>query len=342
MKQHKIIFVKKGILFVIIITGLISVLNLAYLKLIEPKKIIERKEAIYEKFLKDLNNPEIDFAFFGDSHTESGLNPLYIDGHSFNFALGGESYIETYYKLKKIIEKDKVKIKNIILEVDLHTFSEKCHPKDILFGQLYFYSQIVDLKKIAQLKDESLIPLFFRKNILVLGKGKEFVKNILRPDEVTPIYLGWTNNHTRTKNYYLNNKYQIAQKIYRVHFSENPIKIEKQTFNYFFNILELAKENNINVIFIKYPISKEYDLEIRKHNLNKKKYYDKIFSEVNEVLNNYAILDYYDIFFNNPEYFYDAEHLTIEGSEVFSRGVNEDFKNINEYTYIGNKKLSDN
>jgi hypothetical protein len=326
MREHKIKFVKDGVLFIIISLAILLIFNLIYLKFIEPKKITERKELIYKEFISNLKDRELNYAIFGDSHPDESLNPFYI-ADSFNFARGGETYIETYYKLKKIVEKDKVKIKNIVLQVDLHTFSEKTGTKDRLFTDLYFYSQIVNLNEIAKLKGKSLISVFLEKNFPVLGNGKEFLQNMLRANAITPIYLGYT----PSADIPLKDSYAIAQKaqkVYDDHFSTNGLVIDEQNFHYFIEILKIAKENNMNVIFVKYPLSKAYASEVEKHNLAEKDYYDEIFSAVNKIINKYTVLDYYDIFFDRPEYFYDAEHLTVTASEVFSKKFNEDVRNI--------------
>jgi len=321
MGERKIKFVKEGVGFIAILMVVLLTANLSYLKFIEPRKLIERKEVSYDEFIASLKDRELDIAFFGDCHPQSDLNPFYI-ANSYSFADGGESYVETYYKLKKIIEKDKVQIKNIVLQVDLHNFSAKARPKERLFGQLYFYSQFVSLKDIAKLKNESLFPLILEKNIPVLGNGKEFIQSMLRLEKAAPIYLGRPMNSDEVQ---LRSMSEMAKAAYLAQFTEEePLKIDQQTFHYFLEILRIAKENKMNVIFVKYPLSKEYNLEIEKHNLARKEYYDEIFSEVDKVIEKYVVLDYYDIFFDKPEYFNDSEHLNNAGAAVFSQKLNED------------------
>src|SRR4030042_4444222 len=118
MGKQESIFVKKTVIFLSILLVIIAILNVLYIKFIQPQEIVERREAGYRNLIANLEEPVIDFLFLGDSRVEGGINPLYIDRTSFNFATGGQSYIETYYLLKKMLENDNVKFNNIILQLD--------------------------------------------------------------------------------------------------------------------------------------------------------------------------------------------------------------------------------
>ena len=207
MKKDKIKFTKRSMIFIVILLTIISLINYSYIKLIQDKKIIWRIDVIYNEYINNLEDKKIDFAFFGDSHAQRGVNPNFIN-NSFNFAKGGESYVETYYKLKKIIEQDKIKINNIILEIDPHSFSDKIRTQNEIFAEFSFYSNFVPIKEIANLKDISLVSILIRKHFPVFGEGKTLVTSFFKPIEMTPIYLGWEAN---TQDFSLQNKEQIAQ-----------------------------------------------------------------------------------------------------------------------------------
>ena len=315
---------KKIIIFISILLVVITFLNIAYIKFIQPQKLVERRLVSYKNLIASMEKPAIDFIFFGDSHIEGGINPLYIDDTSFNFAIGGESYTETYYLLKKMIEDNDVKFNNIVLQLDLHTFSEGVRGGKFLFDQIYFYSKFVDIKKIAELKEESLISVFLRTKFPFLGNGKHFIDSILKLDDLTSMYLGWSNSHKTT---YSIDRQEEALKELERYFPENSAIIDKDTFEYFLNTLKLARENNINVIFLKYPISKEYYSEIDK-NIDIDNYYNEIFSEADKILDDYVIVDLHDYFFDKGEYYYDPEHLIVGGAEILSKKINEELRKL--------------
>jgi hypothetical protein len=323
MNPQIMTFIKKTAIFLAILVIVIALVNIAYIRFIQPQKIVERRLASYENLVDSLENPVIDYMFFGDSHIEGAINPLYIDGVSFNFSIGGQSYTETYYILKKLIEDGDVKFNNIVLQLDPHTFSESVRGGKFLFDQIYFYSKFVDARKMAELKGESFASVFLRTKFPFLGNGKYFIDSILKLDDLTSMYLGWQNTHKTT--YYTDNKEEIAKESFQHYFSEGSAIIDKVTFDYFLETLRLAKENNINVVFLRYPISEEYYSEIDK-NVDLDDYYGRIFAEADKILDDYAVIDLHDYFFGMGEYYWDPEHLTSPGAEVFSKKMNEELK----------------
>jgi hypothetical protein len=310
-------------MFLAILFVVIALVNAAYIRFIQPQKIVERRLASYEDLVINLEDPVIDYIFFGDSHIEGAINPLYIDGTSFNFAIGGQSYTETYYLFKRLIENNDVKFNNVVLQLDPHTFSGSVRGGKFLFDQIYFYSKFVDARKMAELKGESLASVFLRTEFPFLGNGKHFIDSILKLDDLTLMYLGWQNSHETT--YYTDNRQEIAAETFQHYFSEGSSMIDKVTFDYFLETLKLAKESNINVIFLKYPISEEYYSEIDK-NIDLDDYYRSIFAEADKILDDYAVIDLHDYFFEKGEYYWDPEHLTSPGAEIFSKKMNEELK----------------
>ena len=119
-------------MFVILLAIIISALDISYIKLISDKKQVVRLENTYLDFLKNTKNKNLEFGFFGDSHPKAAINPAYMN-NSYNFAFAGEDYVETYYKLKKITEKDGISLKYAVFEIDPHTFSDKVRITERLF-----------------------------------------------------------------------------------------------------------------------------------------------------------------------------------------------------------------
>ena len=108
MRPDKIKFVKKGILFLMILAIMILFLNVVYINAVQHKLISYRKELLYREDVDTFKNKEIEFAFFGSSHLTYAVNPLYIH-NSYNFGINHGNYLEIYYKLKKLVEKDDLK-----------------------------------------------------------------------------------------------------------------------------------------------------------------------------------------------------------------------------------------
>ncbi len=328
MKKENIKFMKRMVLLIVIIILIILILNIIYTKYVLTKKNFYRKEIAYQNYIS--NHSEIKYAFFGDSHTFHAIHPKFISG-AFNFGSGTENYIKTYYLLERIINKDNIKVGTIVLQADLETFSTWLTNEPFLFNEIELYSQFVPLSKIKEVrKKDSMIELFIEAKLPVIGKGKEF--GILFSNEnLSEMYEGWIKNYNDFSNLTETERLNIAEDGYKVHFQNQ--QISNLSIEYFIKTMELAKKNNINVILVKYPISKEYqDITSQRgiYNISKEEYYRILFDNTEKVLgDNYYVLDYQNLFLNQPEDLGDTYHVNYKGAEILSRKIYEDITKLN-------------
>jgi len=308
MINEKVKFIWETSIFLAILIFCIFIINLFYIKKIEVEKLNFKKEEDFQKYVKNLENREINYLFLGDSHTRDAVNPRYID-NSYNLGCASENYIKTYFKLKKAIKQDEIKIKNVILEIDLHTLYYTANAEDVKFNFSYKNENNMALPSII-----------FNKLFLFIGHGNELFY-LYNHDIKTEIYLGYT---LRKINFANNNMQRIAkQKCYK-HF--NGKYIQKNNMFYLLKTIQLAINNNIEINFIEYPISKAYDQETKNLRINRVEYYKNIFNEIDKAFPclKYKQFDYYDIFFNYDEYFSNSDHLNYKGAEVLSKQINID------------------
>ena len=100
-------------------------------------------------------------------------------------------------------------------------------------------------------------------------------------------------------------------------------RIDEMDMEYFLKTLELAESRNISIIFIKYPVTKEYNEYMKERNITRDDYYSEIFTRINSTIENYTSLDYHD-YFNDSSLFYDPHHLNINGAKLFSEKLHDD------------------
>ncbi len=294
------------------------IINTAYINLILSKKMIYRQEKMYEDYTKE--RKRIDYAFFGDSHTRDSINPRYIPG-SFNFAAAAENYIQTYYKLRKILYRDNVKINNIVLQIDWTALSSSKIEESVRLPDLYLYSKFMTYKEIKEIRNESIIAVYLKSNFPIIGNGEEAYVLIKEPP-FRELHLGWFKNK---QNFSQMNKTKITEQLYDDYKNKN--NYDGMLVEYFIKTIEMAKDNNISVVFIKYPMAREMDKMLSDNNFNLPGYYDKVFNDIDNVLDDYIVLDYYDMFFSySSDYLQDSEHLNYAGAEILSKRVNKDLK----------------
>lgn len=309
MIEHKKKFAKKLIIFLAVLLIVVLALNTFYYGLVSSKKMVNRKEKEYQEHFATSNY--VKYGFFGSSHTLDAINPQYID-NSFNFASNGDNYFKIYYRLKRALDDD-IKMDYVILETDLQTFSSLFDEPDNFLNDLFNLNNFVSYKELSKTSGKSIIEIFIRANFPFIGGGMDFFVNKTE----TPVSLGWARHEFNLSAY--NNVSDVTLQRVSRHF-DNKDLVSNLSFDYFKKTVSLAKENNIKVVFIKLPVSKEYDNVIILKKIDKSAYYNKIFNSVED----YIVLDYYTLFFDNSDYFRDPDHLNYVGAEVLSKKVSED------------------
>jgi len=319
--------IKEVLTFLVLLIIIIIIVNLAYTKIILPKNKFYVAEMQYQEYIK--NEKSINFAIFGESRAKNSMNPKFIP-NSFNFANGGMNYILIYRRLEQVIQKDQVKIKYVVLGYDLHTFSSKMYEEPNLIGDLWFWHRLISSEEIHNFSGKSYFQIFIESNFPFIegGDGLESFRKS-KKEEIKKIYFGWD---PLEGNFSSINQTKAAIKDYRLHFLDIKERISPLGIEYFKKTLILAKENNISIILIKYPLSESYDKVITEKGIDKDEYYQNLSIIVNKILKDYPyeILDYSGVYLNNSEYFADSSHLNSFGAEIFSKKFTEDMKS---YTF---------
>ncbi len=328
-------FSKKMVLFLVVLVILILIVQISYNRFVLENTQVYRKELEYQKYFNSSQNKNLEFAFFGSSHTRNAVNPSYIN-NSFNFGSSSENYVKTYYKLKRVLA-DGICIDTAVFELDLQTFSTVMTDKTNLFNELYIYSKFTPYKDIAEITNSSIFSIYIKSKFPFLGNGEDILIRILNPKK-TEIYKGWTND---SSDFSKLNMESEAEGAYKVHF-QGQERISPIAMEYFLKTIELAKENGINIVFVKYPMSFEYDKIITSKGVDKKNYYEEVFENVNKTLGkNYEVLDYYSLFFDNSSYFANSNHLNFIGAKKFSATIYGDLNKMNLKNQCSQKQTSE-
>src|SRR3989338_917451 len=126
----------------------------------------------YDAFKYYLGNEPVDYLFVGSSHTENAINPSLING-AHSLSAGGESYFLTSI-LKKGFFSD-LEVRNLVLEVDPHSFASK-----FLVGDLRNPSVNIVLQGensddlLAEASLMQRISIFATAELPIIGRGRDF------------------------------------------------------------------------------------------------------------------------------------------------------------------------
>ena len=296
--------------FAIILIITIILVNLLFQKTILDNSLLGQEEKDLKKY-----GEQTKIFIMGDSHAKTALNPATIQ-NSFNFASNGENMLETYSKIKYLLEKDNYNFDTIIIPLDLHSLSSY---KTARFeNEEWYWKKYVNFKEAQKTNpeiDATKRELFAK--IPILGRGDWILTALISGKTQTAKgHIEYVNNFSNNQN-----KEKEVEKRTRTQFNQQQT-IDPINMNYLKEIMKLTEQQNKKIIFIKYPVTSEY-LESAKQYFDREEYYNTIQKDLTEYTN-YEILDYQEIYKDQPELFSDPDHLNTAGSKKFSQQIWQD------------------
>lgn len=309
-------FVIKGFVFILIYFCFSEVANQVYIELILSYSNLYRMEAQFEE-----KREEVDILFVGDSHPAFAVDPRIIPS-SFVWASGNETIIHTYYHLKYFLEKGMINPRLVVIPLDLHSLSS--YQTDRL-NDVSFWRKYINYLELARNKHD----LF---NIMRQRVGGEFIYTGGIEDTVdlfsilyqrvglTPMIDG--HRLALADERLADNPGIRAERRARQQFDgQDPI--DPDLLRYFIMTLEMLRDYDIDVIFVRYPVSKQYYQKANQI-IDSRAVYDEIEDTLEQYDFNYAVYDFHDTYWGQNKLFKDIDHVSRAGSEVFSNALYED------------------
>ena len=266
----------------------------------------------------------------GNSH--NCINTHILE-HSFNYGSPGESYIQSYYKLKYILEKTQNKPEFLLLQSDISSFGPKISNRFEYNAYWIRYINFIEVARIKKNKDVLLNWLeghFFS----YAGNYKDVKLSILYRIKFKSIdmYHGYR-PHRDYKNFAdEKNRQQVAWDKAHLVLSKD-VYFDPTIRIYFEKIMQLCQDHGVKVILVRFPEAREYYEEQAKIVP-----VDKLYRDVVSLASQYpvyqGILDYHDMFFGHPDYFFDPDHMNVKGSDLFSRRIADDLNSSDSLIFF--------
>lgn len=266
---------------------------------------------------------QVSVVILGDSHPMAGVVAGDIDG-GYNFSSAAESCILTYYKLKYYLEAGKFHPQVALLPVDLHTFlSVRLERIDVHDPAFWIrYMDYFELGRETNTLDEQIKPMLSGRFPLI--GGLDVTIDVIWPEETPqnlPMVSGftaWVDDFSAVP---VKERKMQARNLVESYFPEAN-NYDRYLLDYFYRLLDLLDEYNVQVVFIWYPITEEYYQYAGQYVMT-----EAHLAKIRELLADRSpalILDYHDLFFGHPEYFADSNHLNGHGAEFFTNLLVED------------------
>ena len=282
-------------------------------------RVLFRPESIFVRGVRDFEKQksEIKILFSGQSDIQYDIIPDEFGYRAYNFAGGGESFLETYYKLKYYIN-NMPKLKIVVLPLALPSFSSfranAIQWEYFAYGYIK-YNDIIELYKLKGLmviRDKllSFCPIIDRMTMInFLHNVKNLVKR--QPIDKAEMYNGYLKNVGS----YVSEEGAIIR--LQRQFDGHNI-LDDDFLLYFEKILKLCKDNNVKVFILSLPVSGYY-LEHSKKYINKDLLYRKVIDNPIYSKYIYKYLDLLDIYAKDDDLFLNQDHLNDKGALKISR-----------------------
>ena len=292
---------KKVIVFLIIVGGLIVSSNWVYYNYFAISKPYFKVEKEYRKSVKKHQT-----LVLGHSRAAFGIEDSLIEG-SFNFASYGENNIYTYYKLKGLLSEPNQNIKRIIIPVGLSTFFSNKYPE---MADHSYWNRYLDYDELGKAHN-----------------NQSEYWSIFIKSKITP-YAHFVIAELNKKGKILKRKkesfHQLKSEEEKYAFAKESIEHNFKERNYYDSIsliylkklLKLCKENNIEVIPIRFPVSKYYKKVFSKK-MEENNFDEQPFLDIFQAYQ-IPVWDEVNYFGDNKEVFKDVHHLNEKGRTEFT------------------------
>jgi hypothetical protein len=284
-----------------------------------------KKEAEYRIFAKE-SNENADAVFFGDSLMACAIDNRRLDS-SFSFATVGDNYLGIYPVLKRMLDADGVKVKHVGFAIGMHTFSYDYIKYRGFYSPLWAYGKFVPIEEIWRATGRNPLEILIYSNFAVVSNGERlfdrtnFLPILTGVEE--PVWAPCSNasflNYTEAQRA-VESQRMVASFVFG---NESEINNE-----YFEKTMEYVRSKNITPIFIDLPETGQYMKTMRMLKVNRSAHHEEVFNRIGKTFKSYYYLDYYNLFENRTELFFDPSHLNDKGSAIFTDILSGDLKRI--------------
>lgn len=266
-----------------------------------------------------LAEDDIDLLVMGHSRPFRAIDESQFD-NVVNFCSGGESNVHTYYKLKYVLEQSGKSIETVLLPAGFGSFNLD---DPALISNSFYWKKYVDYLELGEISNEySTYSSIWLKSKVIPWYEYPYLRLSLETGDF---------DLKMSKENYRNGseieKYQMARVILDRAVTNSQFYDTVSTI-YLRKTIQLCKDNNCRLIFIKYPVSSSYHKAMKEIVLENK--LTKHLTEVEQIIHQsgITILDYQNKWLQKEDYFVDPQHLSDSGKTAFSKLLKDELDQL--------------
>jgi hypothetical protein len=260
----------------------------------------------YSPYIKHTNNFSSEVYLISDSHGATLGSYTEKIGVT-NFAYASDSYFDMKTKINSLIKKNS-NLKKIIITVENHILSEyrdnrNNHDRSVLFSN---YSESID-------KYDFFVNRYLKKYVIYPSSKAHGVVSQTILSKVKRLFFNPTGSESYTEWKDKSLTERIDKSSVRIKEQYHSLTKSKTQMSSLIDIIQLCKNNNIELIGIKFPVSKEFNELLTDNNFGA----DSLFFS-----RGLKVLDYQNLFIRDSKYFFDQDHLNDSGRDKFIQILN--------------------
>jgi hypothetical protein len=296
----------------------------AYLSHWYVSTVMERNIAIRSEVQFLESRQGLETLILGDSHSKWGADAGNLDA-AFNLALAGQNYMQDYYLLRSLIERELIDPAFLVVGADLHQFIER---EDAPWAFLHYYTRQFNYIEEGWRRGE----LLYYTMRQVQGRFAPYMgqrANILHFLETGAPFEGEHLVRVKMNRGTLVAMRGLEGKTSRERVDDATWKAAVHLEGYepfhpqrvadFLRLLDYCEEQGILVLLVRFPLTAEY-LEAAASHVDIEKH-DRRVMELIANRPGVAVLDVRSRFADNARLFIDPDHLTSLGSKRLAPAI---------------------
>jgi hypothetical protein len=310
-------FFTKFLIFILLVVGINAALNAVYdhwMYYFRLARNQDKQFAVYSDTLK--------YLMLGNSHDR--INPAFL-GNGFSYMTPKESYIETYYKLKYILEKTNKRPENIFLSIDPVNFSPRAEKGVSFEGYWKRYLNYFELAR--ENHDPSYIKNWFTGNFCSYAGNYKYAYMSLLFLNVDLKKI--KNGYVPARNYKNfakePDREALGFEIANAYLSSYARKSVLGKCKYYCKILALCKQYKIHLLLLRMPMTDEY-LKYARKMVDIDKLDRDILNVTHAHFDDFEVFDFRNEFHGKDNFFFNADHINPIGVEIVSMKIKEELQ----------------
>ncbi len=273
-----------------------------------------------------------DLYLIGNSRFYRGINPEKFTHTTYNFSYDGDTYLQTFYKLK-FLEQKNIPIKHVAVTTDYFSFSLLADNsngnyftyfpdtyKAVCSGNLVHLPVFKESRSNAQ---KNTWPFFRQMDLMNESFNTWITKNVSH--STVPFIKGLLSENPNKPVHKLNGQYIVKTEASENDFIERSSDVHAPLKHYLDSIVELCKKHKANLFLIMMPTRKN---ELKNYTSDFMAEMMTFYRKMNAPKQHVFFLDYQNDTMFKTSSFADITHLNEAGADLFSEKLNRDILSL--------------